>query len=305
VVSLNTPWEILAATDKMVFEDRRAAYSATAAERMGVSWLNLVKRDALQVRRVLLDFQGRAFIPQGVFQVGGKTYLTKEEALARYNAAIQWIDTYQLAVISNGPFELIRFDPAAQFAELQAFRDPKYPFKPGDSYYGSIPRVAISKVDAKPIAPGAKAEVLVNLEGPSPLSLRYSLYDPVGRKNLLSGDAEKRGDKDFAITLAPEQTSSLKIGLYQLFLLASSGEVAAPTEERVQLEVTIPQQVTPSPTPGRTPTGTPGLTPTATPGLTPTPPPPRQIPWPWHIALGALVVVVVVLFAATRRRKAS
>ena len=306
VVGLTMPWEILAAMDKMVFEDRRAAYSATAAERMGVSWLNLVKRDALQVRRVLLDFQGRAFIPPGVFLVAGKTFLTREEALARYNAAIGWIDTYQLAVISNGPFKLVRFDPAAQFAELQAFRDPKYPFKPGDSYYGSIPRVAISRVDAKPIATGAKAEVLVNLDGPAPLSLSYSLYDPVGRKNLLAGVAEKRGDKDFAITLTPEQTSPLKIGIYQLFLLASSGEVAAPTEERVELEVTVPQQVTPSPTASRTPTGPPGLTPTATAGPTGTPPPPPggQFPWTWLIALGALVAIVVVLFAASRRRKA-
>jgi len=306
VVSLNTPWEILAAMDKMVFEDRRAAYSATAAERMGVSWLNLVKRDALQVRRVLLDFQEKAYIPAGVFQVAGKTYVSKDEALARYKAAIQWIDTYQLAVISNGPFKLVRFDPAAQFAELQAFRDPTYPFKPGDGYYGSIPRVAIAKVDAKPIEPGAKAEVLVSLEGTPPLSLRYSLYDPVGRKNLLSGEAEKRGDKDFAITLGPGQTSSLKVGLYQLFLLASSAEVAAPTEERVNLEVAIPQQVTPSPTPGLTPTPTAGLTPTGTPGPTPTPPAPgtpSQIPWPWIIAIVALVVVVALLL--TRRRKPS
>ncbi|MFH1483418.1 MAG: hypothetical protein ABIG98_04080, partial [Chloroflexota bacterium] len=304
VVSLNTPWEILAAMDKMVFEDRRAAYSATAAERLGVSWLNLVKRDALQVRRVLLDFQEKAFVPQSVFQVGGKTFLTREEALARYNAAVQWIDTYQMAVISNGPFKMVRFDPAAQFAELQAFRDPTYPFKPGDGYYGSIPRVAIAKVDVKPIAPGAKAEVLVSLEGPTPLSLRYSLYDPVGRKNLLSGEAEKRGAKDFAITLGPEQTSSLKVGLYQLFLLASSSEVAAPTEERVELEVAIPRQATP--TPGATPTATPGLTPTGTPGLTPTPPPsgaPSRIPWPWLIAIGALVVVVALLLI--RRRKPS
>ncbi|HJW88784.1 MAG TPA: ABC transporter substrate-binding protein [Dehalococcoidia bacterium] len=305
VVALTMPWEILAATDRMVFEDRRAAYSDTAAGRQGVPWLNLaMPRDSLFIRRILLDFQEKAFVPQGVFQVGGKTFLTREEALARYNAAIQWIDRYQMAVISNGPFKMVRFDPAAQFAELQAFRDPTYPFKPGDGYYGSIPRVAIPKVDAKPIEPGAKAEVLVSLEGTPPLSLRYSLYDPVGRKNLLSGEAEKRAEKQFAVTLSPERTSALKPGLYQLFLLASSSEVAAPTEERVELEVAIPRQVTP--TPGGTPTATPRLTPTGTPGLTPPPPTPRtpsQIPWPWIIAIGALVVVVALLL--TRRRKPS
>jgi len=306
VVGLTMPWEILASTDKLVFEDRRAAYSATAAERQGVSWLNLVKRDALQVRRILLDFQDRAFVPAGVFQAGGKTYLTREEALARYKAVIQWIDTYQLAVISNGPYMLVRYDPAAQYAELKAYRDPKYPFKPGDNYYGSIPRIAIAKVDVKPINPGAAASVLVSLEGPTPLSLHYTLYDPVGRKNLLSGDAEKRGDKDFAINLSSAQTSPLKIGFYQLFLLASSGEVAAPTEERVDLEVALAQpQVTP--TPGRTPTATPGLTPTGTPGPTPTQPPAgtsSKIPWPWIIALAALIVVVALLLL-TRRRKPS
>lgn len=300
VVGLTMPWEILASMDRLVFEDRRAAYTDTAAERLGVSWLNLVKRDKDAVRRALLDFQDKAFMPEGVFQVGGKTYLTKDEALARYKAAIQWIDTYQLAVISNGPFELVRYDAAAQFAELQAFRDPTYPFKPGDSYYGSIPKVAIAEVDANPIEPGTKAEVLVSLEGLTPLALHYTLYDPVSRKNLLSGDAEKRGDKDFALTLSPEQTSALKPGLYQLFLLASSEEVAAPTEERVDLQVAIPQ-------PQATPTPTPGMAPTLTPGPTPTPAPTtasRQIPWPWLIALVALIVIVVALLL-TRRRKAS
>ncbi len=145
-----------------------------------------------------------------------------------------------MAVISSGPFKLVRFDPAAQFAELEAFRDPTYPFRPGDWYYGSIPRVAVAEVKASPVKPGAGAEVKVRLEGRPPLSLRYSLYDPAARRNLFSGEAERETATQFRVTLSAPQTADLKPGVYSLFLLAFSEELASPTETRVNLEVLSP-----------------------------------------------------------------
>ena len=57
-------------------------------------------------------------------------YITAEEAVARYQAAIDFIDRYGHAYISNGPFVLTSLDFTANFVELTANRDESYPFAP-------------------------------------------------------------------------------------------------------------------------------------------------------------------------------
>ena len=52
------PWEVKAAMDDLVFEQRRAAYSDTAASRYSVPWLSLVlRRDAGLVDRTLRELE--------------------------------------------------------------------------------------------------------------------------------------------------------------------------------------------------------------------------------------------------------
>ena len=66
--SVSMPWEMLAAMDDLVFEQRRAAYSDTAASRFDVPWISLVQdRDARLVRTTLLGFQREGKVPEGVF----------------------------------------------------------------------------------------------------------------------------------------------------------------------------------------------------------------------------------------------
>ncbi|MEA2025906.1 MAG: ABC transporter substrate-binding protein, partial [Chloroflexota bacterium] len=148
-VSFNMPWELNAAMDDLVFEQRRAAYSDTAAARFSVPWLSLVlKRDAGLVDRTLRSLERDEFVPEGVFDFGGQVLVAPEEAMARYEAAQDWFDDKDHLVISQGPFYLEQFDPPAQFAELLAFRDPSYPFKPGDHYRGEPPTLAIDDVSS-------------------------------------------------------------------------------------------------------------------------------------------------------------
>ncbi len=58
-------------------------------------------------------------------------FITAGEALDRYQAAIDFIDQYGHAYISNGPFILTDVDFNANFIELTANRDESYPFEPG------------------------------------------------------------------------------------------------------------------------------------------------------------------------------
>ena len=73
------------------FDERRAAYSDTAAARYSVPWLSLVMRnDARLVDRTLRQMEGE--VPARVFQLGDRSLVTQEEADARYQAAQDWLD---------------------------------------------------------------------------------------------------------------------------------------------------------------------------------------------------------------------
>jgi peptide/nickel transport system substrate-binding protein len=232
------PWEVKAAMDDLVFEQRRAAYSDTAASRFSVPWLSLVlKRDAGLVDRTLRDMERDELVPPGVFEFGGRSLVTPEEAVARYEAAQEWFDDKDHLVISQGPFSLEQFDPPAQFAELVAFRDPGYPFKPGDLYRGEPPELAITGISADPVVPGEDAVVVASVDGPGELSMRYLLLDPAVGEVVEQGEAAAVGEGQFSVTIPADVTSSLFPGFYELYLAAESDALAQVSERRVDLEV--------------------------------------------------------------------
>jgi peptide/nickel transport system substrate-binding protein len=237
-VGFDMPWEIKAAMDDLVFEQRRAAYSDTAASRFSVPWLSLVlERDAGLVDRTLRSLERDEFVPPGVFDFGGKSLVTPEEAVARYEAAQQWFDDKDHLVISQGPFYLEQFDPPAQFAELLAFRDPGYPFKPGDHYRGEPPRLAIEEVTSDLVVPGEDAVVTASVSGPGTVGLQYLLLDPALGEVVASGRGEAGADGAFVVTIPADMTASLFPGFYQLYLAADSDSLALISERRVDLEV--------------------------------------------------------------------
>lgn len=238
-VGFDMPWEVKVAMDDLVFSQRRAAYSDTAAGRFRVPWLSLVlRRDAGLVDRTLRQLEREPFIPEGVFRFGDRDLVTPEEAEARYAAAQEWYAEYDHLVISNGPFFLAAFDPPAQFAELRAFRDPTYPFKPGDHYRGQPPALAIEDVAADVVLPGEDAAITATISGPGTLGVRYLLLDPALGQVVEVGDAAAGATEgEFVVTIPAEVTGALFPGFYQLYLAASSDELAQITERRVDLEV--------------------------------------------------------------------
>ena len=237
ISGLSMPWEILAAMDKLVFEDRRAAYSDTAAQRFSVPWINLVMdNDTRLLKRTLLQMKDQGRYPANVFQVSGNSLVTPEETQQRYEATLAWIDEHGMAVISNGPFELAKFVPQAQFAELQAFRDPTYPFKPGDWYRGAPPTIQFGSIETAGIGIGSPATINIELRGPGRVSVQYLLLDPVLGQTLASGDAQSVSATQFTIELSSATTAGLERGLYHLFVIASSDEVSSLAERRIDLE---------------------------------------------------------------------
>ena len=239
--SFDMPWELKAAMDDLVFEQRRAAYSDTAASRFSVPWLSLVlERDAGLVDRTLRGLERDEFVPQGVFDFGGQVLVTPEEAVARYEAAQDWYDETDHLVISQGPFYLNQFDPPAQFAELVAFRDESYPFSPGDHYRGDPPSLEIGEVQADPVVPGEDAVINASVSGPGTVGLQYLLLDPATTAVVDSGRAEDAGDGTFTVTIPADVTIDLfPGGFYELYIVADSDSLARITERRIDLEVVL------------------------------------------------------------------
>ncbi|PZC46644.1 MAG: peptide/nickel transport system substrate-binding protein [Chloroflexi bacterium] len=250
ISGLSMPWEVLAAMDEVVFEDRRAAYSATSAQRFSVPWINLVlDNDSRLVRRALLSMQDEDRFPSGVFEVGGKSYVSNQDAQQRYEAALAWIAEYGMAVISNGPFQLVRYDPPAQFAEVEAFRDPTYPFKPGDWYHGSPPAVTLRSVETTSVGIGSSASFDFQILGPGEKGARYVLRNPATGAVLGSGTASTANNEDYSIDLPSSLTGGLAPGLYHLFVLGFSDQVSTPVERRVDLDVVVGQPDAPTSAP--------------------------------------------------------
>ncbi|MEA2529367.1 MAG: peptide/nickel transport system substrate-binding protein [Thermomicrobiales bacterium] len=235
-----TPWELLAAMDDVVFEKRQGAYSDTAAARFTVPWLSMVtESDARLVIRSLRQFKREQAIPAGVFDFGGQSLVTPEQAEARYDAAIQWFtDTNQL-VIGNSCFKLTRYDPAAQFAQIDAFRPEGYPFGPADFRLGAPPRLGINPVTPPAIGLGEPISLPVTVTGPGALSLQYTLVDPAAGQVLATGPAEGGEGGNFTVNVDSAATTTLFPGLYQLYLVASSDAIAQVSQQRIDLQVGV------------------------------------------------------------------
>jgi len=237
--SLSTPWEMLAALDDLVFEQRRAAYSDTAASRYNVPWISLVmERDARLVQRTLKTLEREAAVPEGVFDIGSFSLVTQEVAAARYRACLEWFDTYNHLVISNGPFYLSKYDPPAQFAEILAFRDETYPYRAGDWFIGGMESITIQAPGTVEISPGRDAAIDVRAEGPGEVGIRFVFVDPVIREVVYSGQAESAGGGSYTVSIPGRISEDLFPGLYQLSLVAYSDTLATVTDRLIDIDVT-------------------------------------------------------------------
>jgi peptide/nickel transport system substrate-binding protein len=189
------PWEITAATERLVMEGK-VAYSRGQATAKNVPWLSLiVPSHAKMILAELQKMKSESFIPTPL-----KGMVTINEANQRYDAAIHWIEQHRHAVISNGPFYLDTYNPSAGIIYVKAFRDASYPFRQGYWSVFENPKLAIIKaIDTqKYLVPGEPLKVLINVTvGGKPSNdavVDYFLSDTEGRV-ILNGKAEPLGSR--------------------------------------------------------------------------------------------------------------
>jgi len=226
--------------DDVVFEKRTGAFSDTTAARFSVPWISLVtENDARLVLRSVKQFKRESSSPKGVFDFGGGAIVSQDDANARYDAASAWFTKTNLLVIGNGPFQLTKYDPPAQFAQLDAFRPDGYPFGPSDFQLGVPQRVSIDPVTPPTLNLGDPISLKVHVTGPGTLAMQYTLIDPSASAMVTTGEATAGSDGNFQVDLDPNATSALFPGLYQLYLIASSDAVAQVSEQRIDLQIGV------------------------------------------------------------------
>ena len=188
------PWEITAATERLVMAGR-VAYSTGEATAKNVPWLSLiVPSHAELILAELQKMKSESFVPPALSGI-----VSIQKAEERYNAAIEWILQHRHAVISNGPFYLDTYIPGAGIISVKAFRDQSYPFPQGYWSVFENPKLAvIQSVDTKKyLTAGEPLKVRLNVTiGGTPSNdakVDYFLSDNEG-KVVLSGKAQPLAD---------------------------------------------------------------------------------------------------------------
>ena len=148
-----------------------------------------MRRDAALVDRTLREFATKDIVPAGVFQVGDRTLVTRTKPTARYAGGPGLVRQARPPGHQQRARSADRVRPAAQFAELDAFRDPTYPFKAATSTCGTPPTLAIDAPSSRDgrHRPGCRRPG--HVEGPGTLALRYLLIDPADGHRGGNGEA--------------------------------------------------------------------------------------------------------------------
>ncbi|MGM0410037.1 MAG: ABC transporter substrate-binding protein [Bacillota bacterium] len=127
--SVGVVWEVVEALQRMVVDGPRVS---------DTNWgfspgAGVEETDVLRSPTCIKDVRAElvAMIEERHVPVYIKDFITADEAIKRYQAAIDFIDEYGHAYIANGPYYVSDFDTSANYAELSAFRDETYPHEPG------------------------------------------------------------------------------------------------------------------------------------------------------------------------------
>ncbi|MCY0884185.1 MAG: peptide ABC transporter substrate-binding protein, partial [Acidianus infernus] len=107
---------------------------AGVAQSKGIDWLNLVSpKDVGYIISALQNASSMGYIPESLLQVenlSNITLVTPQQAIAGYQAAISFMKTYGNALIGNGPFMLVAWNPSASPPYAKIVRNPYFHLMP-------------------------------------------------------------------------------------------------------------------------------------------------------------------------------
>ncbi len=240
--AVGVTWEIIEAMARMVAEgsDSGEVYSFSA-NKEGTTEVDVLRPTCVaDIRAELVKMKEEAYIPaslRGIVKI--------REAIGRYDAAINFIDEYKHAYISNGPFYLANFDPKANYAEVRAYRDASYPFDTTTWVEQfKTPRLVIDALDIPVMsAIGEDVTVTINV---SNVTYPEDQASPASKGNvkvvLITDNAELEFVAEyvspgvFEATISGDKTADLAEGSYTVLAIASKeGAVPSNTSQMLIL----------------------------------------------------------------------
>ena len=216
------PWEVTSAMEEAVM-DGKVSFSRSAATSKNTSWLSLIiPKDAGIIRDYLQEFRDSDHIPASLKD----SHLDSKYFQNRYDSSIRWIDDYNHAVISNGPFHLESYVPESRTITVSASDDDSYPFKAGRwNEFEKAELPTITNIEMKKIIwRGEAMDILVNARN-SDLIL-YFLTDERGK--MISSETLIMDNDMIHISIPSEDTKNLGIGANNIRIFAISNSVLKP-----------------------------------------------------------------------------
>ena len=216
------PWELMIAMEQAVI-DGKVSFSRSGSVSKNVNWLSLiVPNDAELIRHYLLEFKDSGFEPPALATFD----LPHSYFDSRYDASIKWIDEYNHAIISNGPFYLKSYSPESRTITIKAFADESYPFEAG--HWQEFEKIKFPKIVQVDIPNVIKKGDILTI----PISTQDASKIDYFFTNS-QGDSVASGTQlvDFGktiLTLSEEQTDKFGIGANDLKVFAVSESVLRP-----------------------------------------------------------------------------
>jgi peptide/nickel transport system substrate-binding protein len=231
------PWEVLYDSERVVLADQ-ARYSQAEAQAVALPWLDFAAPNAglPQMKANLTQIMASNLLPPaGVNSSTGQPlpYFDAGNRTLRYGALQAWVTTHNNFLVSNGPFYFDSTDRVAGQDVLKAFRDPTYPFKPGDWNYlipVNVPSVSAEVPSSIEIGKDALVNVKVAVGGvpSSAADVVYLVFDSASNV-VLSGRATPTSIAGtFEVALTANQTSTFSPGGYSIKIIAYSRSVTIP-----------------------------------------------------------------------------
>ncbi|MCE1206724.1 MAG: ABC transporter substrate-binding protein [Spirochaetia bacterium] len=132
-------FEIYEALAKLVAEGSKSGTQYSFSGDPSMTEVDVINPKCVaDIKAKLQDFVAAKYVPDAI-----KQWITPEQAVARYNAALAFIDKYGHAYISNGPFFISKVDYNNNYIELSAFRD--YPYKA--DYFPKLFATTLTRID--------------------------------------------------------------------------------------------------------------------------------------------------------------
>nr|BAJ48351.1 peptide/nickel ABC transporter substrate-binding protein [Candidatus Caldarchaeum subterraneum] len=232
------PWHVVA-VGALAEEAGELAFSADKADAQKIEWMNLLAGPSLPILAAQLDKAiAQQYIPYE--NVLGK-YVTKEEAVNRYQNLKRWYQSKGHFLVGNGPFYIEKVDPTAKAVVIKAFREfPDAADKWARFAKPSIPEAKFTKVPSA-VEQGFPSELRlsVTFEGKPYRTddiayIKYILTSPAGTS---VGFAEPVADGEWRIILKPEVTYATPIGTASIEAIVVSKLVGVPVSATASINV--------------------------------------------------------------------